>query len=354
MNLQTSSNFKMVHWNCFSLKNKIRDLDLFLKKSKPDIVSLNEIKMSAENANFHLRFEGYSTHFKSRLKGGDAGGGVALLIREPIKFETSNIFDKLDLEVVAVKLSVEGKNIFVVSYYNPGKLEAKLFKTLDEQCNNYILLGDLNAHAEILGSRILNQSGKILDDIILNGRHVLLNDVSLPTYVGFNQDKQSVLDLCICSSSMGSKVSDFDVLYNSYIYGSDHLPLQVLFSFINVEKFLNNTANNGIIDFNYDKADWPAFKRELGLKAPFVPLTENVDILNSFLVESITESAAKTIPLITYSVRANIRQPYPKFIIEIKKERNKAKRKVENSRFMVNNNISDLRKIFNALTKNSN
>ena len=96
MNLQTSSNFKMVHWNCFSLKNKIRDLDLFLKKSKPDIVYLNEIKMSAENANFHLIFEGYSTHFKSRLKGGDAGGGVALLIREPIKFETSNIFDKLD------------------------------------------------------------------------------------------------------------------------------------------------------------------------------------------------------------------------------------------------------------------
>ena len=68
MNLLSSSYFKIVHWNCFSLKNKIRDLDLFLKNSKPDIVSLNEIKMSTENANFHLRFEGYATHFKSRKK----------------------------------------------------------------------------------------------------------------------------------------------------------------------------------------------------------------------------------------------------------------------------------------------
>ena len=87
-----------------------------------------------------------------------------------------------------------------------------MFKILEEKCNNYILLGDLNAHAEILGSSSLNQSGKLLDDIILNGQHVLLNDVSLPTYVGFNQDKQSVLDLCICSSSMGSKVTEFGVL----------------------------------------------------------------------------------------------------------------------------------------------
>ena len=99
--------------------------------------------------------------------------GEWLCFREPIKFETSNIFDELDLEVVAIKLSVERNYIFVISYYNPGKLETKLFRILDEKCKNYILLGDLNAHAEILGSSSLNQSGKILDDIILNGQHVL-------------------------------------------------------------------------------------------------------------------------------------------------------------------------------------
>ena len=112
---------------------------------------------------------------------------------------------------MSIKLTVEGNDIFIVSYYNPVKLETKLFEILDQKCINYILLGDLNAHAEILGSSVLNQSGKSLDDIFLNGRHVLLNDVSLPTYVGFNQDKQSVLDLCIYSSSMGSKVTEFDV-----------------------------------------------------------------------------------------------------------------------------------------------
>ena len=49
--------------------------------------------------------------------------------------------------------------------YNPGKLETYLLKILDEKCNNYILMGDLNSHAEIVGSTTLNPIGKILDDI---------------------------------------------------------------------------------------------------------------------------------------------------------------------------------------------
>ena len=80
-------NFLILQWNCFQLKTRLGELEMFLKKVKPDIVSINEIKMSTENANFHLRFEGYSTLFKCREKNGDSGGGVALLINEKIKFE---------------------------------------------------------------------------------------------------------------------------------------------------------------------------------------------------------------------------------------------------------------------------
>ena len=82
----------MLHCNCFSLKSKIRDLDFFLKNSKPDIVALNEIKLSTEYDNFHLRFENFASHFKSRNKGGDVGGGVALLVRESIKCEFFEYF----------------------------------------------------------------------------------------------------------------------------------------------------------------------------------------------------------------------------------------------------------------------
>ena len=106
---------------------------------------------------------------------------------------------------------------------------------------------------------------------------------------------------------------------------SEHLPIQVLFSFSNVEKFLHKTDTNGKVNYNYDKADWLAFKRDLDLKSAYVPLTENVDIFNTFVVKSITEAANKTIPLKTNSVRANFRQPYPKYIIDIIKERNNAK-----------------------------
>ena len=180
---------------------------------------------------------------------------------------------------MSIKLTVEGNDIFIVSYYNPVKLETKLFEILDQKCINYILLGDLNEHAEILGSSVQNQSGKILDDIFLNGRHVLLNDISLPTYIGWTLDKRSVLDLCICSSSMGSKVAEFVVLENNCLERSDHLPIQVVFSFSHVEKFHHINNSNSKVNFNYDKADWQAFKRELELKAVYVPLSVNVDIL---------------------------------------------------------------------------
>ena len=89
----------------------------------------------------------------------------------------------------------------------------------------------------------------------------------------------------------------------------------------------------------------------LDLKAVYVALSENVDILNSFVVESIIGSASKTIPSKSNSVRANFRQPYPKNILDIITECDHAKRLVENNRFSENNNIPELRKIFNSLTK---
>ena len=83
--------------------------------------------MTEESANFHLRFAGYTPIFKSRKVRGEFGGGVAILIKDSIKFEVSKEFDKLDLELVALKDFDGRRKILIASYDNPKKLSYNFF-----------------------------------------------------------------------------------------------------------------------------------------------------------------------------------------------------------------------------------
>ena len=75
----------IIHWNCFKLtSSRLFELEVFINKFKPDIMSLQEIKLSNEDANYKLRFDGYSTYHRSRSKNSDKGGGVAVLVNDRI------------------------------------------------------------------------------------------------------------------------------------------------------------------------------------------------------------------------------------------------------------------------------
>ena len=76
---------KICHFNCNSIANKKEEFELFLDKHSPDLVSLNEIKLSIEKANYLLRFNNYVSYHKCRKKNGNKGGGVAILAKNTIK-----------------------------------------------------------------------------------------------------------------------------------------------------------------------------------------------------------------------------------------------------------------------------
>jgi exonuclease III len=76
----------LIHWNCNSLNNKIEELKSFCLKFSPAIISLNETKISEFNASYILNVENYTTIHKARDKNKNGAGGVALLIRQDIKF----------------------------------------------------------------------------------------------------------------------------------------------------------------------------------------------------------------------------------------------------------------------------
>ena len=193
MAANSSCDLKIVHWNCFQLTNKLFEFDVFLNKLKPDIVSINETKMTEESANYHLRFAGYTAIFKSRKIRGEFGGGVAILIKDTIKFEVVKEFDKFNLEMVALQVFDGRKKILIASYYNPKKLNCYFFKLVKEKFKDFIILGDINAHSTLLGDSVSNTNGKILENILMDGCFIIANDVSQPTYIGFNQDKKVFL-----------------------------------------------------------------------------------------------------------------------------------------------------------------
>jgi hypothetical protein len=60
------NSFDLIHWNCNSLKNKIEEFKLFCLKFNPQIISLNETKMSEFNASYILNIDNYITIHKAR------------------------------------------------------------------------------------------------------------------------------------------------------------------------------------------------------------------------------------------------------------------------------------------------
>lgn len=81
-----------IHWNCNSLYNKQNDFLYFIDLFKPDIISLNETKLSRDRFDSEIyikNLQNYSfihRHWDEYVNG---GGGVALLINKNIKYQDS-------------------------------------------------------------------------------------------------------------------------------------------------------------------------------------------------------------------------------------------------------------------------
>ena len=79
------STLKLAHVNIRSCRNKEVELSLFLKENDTDILSLNETWLKS---NFKLDIPNYTITRKVRPR--RQGGGVAILVRNDIKFDITD------------------------------------------------------------------------------------------------------------------------------------------------------------------------------------------------------------------------------------------------------------------------
>ena len=128
---RTNKQFKVIHCNCNSVKNKVNELKQFLSSHSPDIMFLNEIKCNNYWANELLVFENYNTIFKCRS---NFGGGIALLIKNCYVFTEiylKNCFNSpIHEEVIGLNIVLNKTTHSFFSYYNPPncKLNYALFE----------------------------------------------------------------------------------------------------------------------------------------------------------------------------------------------------------------------------------
>lgn len=293
----------LVHWNCFKLTiERIEELRLFIEKFKPDIISLNELKLDYYECNFFLNFDGYCAVFRVRQVGPGSGGGVALLINKNICFSNITMFDEYDFEIVAISLNIQKTNLIVASYYNPpDSLPNRLvFEKLDRSGSEYIICGDFNSKMECFGCTKRNRNGEYLLNI-LNDFNCILIYNNKPTYFSFsNSNNNDVLDMFIHSSALAEKLFSLEV-YEEEL-NSDHAPINAKFNFGSLKN--NNKAPViNPFDFDFNRADWQKFKTELNTH-PSDHITGNIDSLNIFITTALLKSAKLSIPLRNSGIRA--------------------------------------------------
>jgi hypothetical protein len=154
-------------------------------------------------------------------------------------------------------------------------LSKDLFEKISKKRNNHIVCGDLNAKIR------QNQNGGILEEILLSSNMLVLNTKD-NTYVGFGDQKESVLDYCICSPELHTKMDKFEVLKNEDM-NSDHLPFKVDLNFST-----NCVQHPQVADMNEDdmpnwkKADWPKYAEYLPSNIPN-DLDYDIEGLNKFI-----------------------------------------------------------------------
>lgn len=334
---KTLKQLKMLHYNCNSYAGKSDQIERMIKREKPDIISLNEIKCSEHLANCMFNIDGYLPYFKCRT---DHGGGVCLLISETLEV-VEEISLPFEAEIIGVKIKLKNKTFNVFSYYNApdngSTMNKNVITYIYKTFKDNIILGDLNAKMPKFNNK-RNRNGQILESIIAESNLTILNNKMSPTNFRYTLDKQShaVLDYAIGSKMFADSLIEYSTLrkseMNVYEKSYFHVPIRLIFKLQRDVKITRTSKNDSYI---YDRADWTKFGNELDSLMINIDNESNLNDLNSKISASIITAADKSIPKVTKTGSHPIK--YPLHIVNLFKlvkfwQRQHDKRKSETTR----------------------
>ena len=336
---------KVAQWNCFKLTTvRIIELKNFLNIIKPDIISIQELKLGEEEANLRLRVNGYITYVKARKTNPNRGGGVAILIRSEIPHTSITGIDE-SLEIIGLKVETNEVCFDFVSLYNPpGRIiPYDLFSKYDSNGVDLILVGDLNSKTKSIGCKSEDASGQVLEKILSETSIVILND-NQPTYHKFKNEYTEKLDLALSSVNIANKISNFEVLHELNME-SDHSP--IIFN-LNLTKSFRKLIESERFRLNLSRADWTMFRNQLELIASNTSSNHiqemGIDQLNDLVLKHLTDAVERSVPRVKL-IEGQI--SLPKEIVELIKFKRTIRKELRSRKFDTN-----LKALYNNITTN--
>ena len=146
-------------WNVNSVRARIENIKEYLKKFKPDILMMQEIKTQNETYPFN---EIELLNYKNYVYGQKSYNGVAIISKKELKNIQNDIFKDKNKQsrVISANVKYKNKNINLINIYTPNgnpvdteKYTYKLYwleslikklKSLSKKNENIIIGGDFN------------------------------------------------------------------------------------------------------------------------------------------------------------------------------------------------------------------
>lgn len=268
-----------LHWNMNGFYNKYHDIQIIVNKYNPSIFAMNETK---HDKNIKLRFSGYEIYEKSTENiNNHAHGGVAIMIKNNFPHKQINL--NTSLQAVAVQVYFPFKCTIVSIYIPPHTkpAQAEMTDLVNQLQKPFLIMGDMNGRHTSLNSLYTNTLGRLVMKFVDEHDLIIINDDTV-TRVGAHGES-STIDLVIISSDLANI---FEVETSEDFHGSDHKLVAV-----NTLRKLFETRQ---LNFNYKKANWESFAREVKLNE--IDINDDIEKTNENIISHIKNAAEHAIP----------------------------------------------------------
>ena len=220
--------FKILQWNCRSLKENIEELSRYTAKTKPEIIALQEYRISTPSSHKPSKLIGYDyppiEHPNLR---------IAFFIRSDVTVKDFDTINTNFITSLGIQVSLQDQqHIKIINYYTNNKenyhdkrINTDTLVSMFESAD--LVLGDFNAHSPLwcLNTRESDRAGRILEQAIDRSNKVLLNN-RFPTHINENNDVTpfNALDLTFCNPKLFLE-TQWDI--HDDTLGSDHFPILI-------------------------------------------------------------------------------------------------------------------------------
>ena len=274
------ASFSILQWNCKGLRARAEHLKILLKETNPGIVCLQETQLGQEKFNPGLDYEIFSS---DPPVGDRAHGGAAIIVSKSLQYSPLTL--NTNFQAVALNIILD-KQVTVCSIYIPPRsnfTNADIQSLIDQLPKPFLILGDFNAHNPLWGGDVLDNAGKVIEDVVNSNDTVLLNDGSM-TYHNICFNSYSAIDLSICSSEIAL---NFIWSVDEFLNSSDHFPIHLTFA--------KTVPTEMPQKWKPLEADWQKYKEDIRLDKPFESFKDHLKAYD-YWADTVITSAESSVP----------------------------------------------------------